>query len=234
MIGKYFVTSQQSKSYAMIKVNDLSQNNSLFNNFLGQLRDLKVQQDRMRFRRNLERIGEIMAYEISKELEFEPEDIYSPLGVAKSSIIKDHPVIATILRAGLPLHQGFLNYFDSSDNCFISAYRKHTSEDAFDVEVEYLSSPIVDDKVVMLTDPMIASGASMVLAYKALLQKGKPKHVHVVGVIASAEGIEDVKRHMPENCTIWIGAIDAEMTAQSYIVPGLGDAGDLAFGSKEG
>lgn len=218
----------------MIKVNDLSQNNSIFNNFLGQLRDLKVQQDRMRFRRNLERIGEIMAYEISKELEFEPEDIYSPLGVAKSNIIKDQPVIATILRAGLPLHQGFLNYFDSSDNCFISAYRKHTTEDDFDVEVEYLSSPMVDNKVVMLTDPMIASGASMVLAYKALLQKGKPKHVHVVGVIASAEGIEYVKRYMPENCTIWIGAIDDEMTAQSYIVPGLGDAGDLAFGSKEG
>jgi len=218
----------------MIKVNDLSQNNSIFNNFLGQLRDLKVQQDRMRFRRNLERLGEIMAYEISKELDFEPEDIYSPLGVAKSNIIKDHPVIATILRAGLPLHQGFLNYFDSSDNCFISAYRKHTSADDFDVEVEYLSSPIVDDKVVILTDPMIASGASMVLAYKALLRKGKPKHVHVVGVIASAEGVEYVKRHMPANCTIWVGAIDDEMTAQSYIVPGLGDAGDLAFGSKEG
>lgn len=218
----------------MIKVKDFSEKDSIFNNFLGQLRDLKVQQDRMRFRRNLERIGEIMAYEISKELAFEPEDIYSPLGVAKSNVIKDLPVIATILRAGLPLHQGFLNYFDNADNCFISAYRKHSTTDDFEVEVEYLSSPLLNDKVVILTDPMIASGASMVLAYKALLQKGKPKHVHIVGVIASAEGVEYVKRNMPPNCTIWVGAIDDEMTAQSYIVPGLGDAGDLAFGSKEG
>ena len=148
------------------------------------------------------------------------------------NVIEQQPVIATILRAGLPLHQGFLNYFDSSDNCFISAYRKHTNNEDFDVEIEYLSSPNLDGKTVILTDPMIASGASMVLAYKALLSKGKPKHIHVVGVISSLEGINYVKKHMPENVTIWIGAIDEEMTAQSYIVPGLGDAGDLAFGEK--
>ena len=192
----------------MIKVHDFSKTNSLYNNFLAQLRDLKVHSDRMRFRRNLERLGEITAFEISKELKFEESDVYTPLGVAPSSIIKEQPVIATILRAGLPLHQGVLNYFDNSDNCFISAYRKHSSEDVFAVQIEYL-------------------------AYKAMLSKGSPKHIHVVGVIASAEGIEYVRKNMPENTTIWIGAIDEEMTAQSYIVPGLGDAGDLAFGEKE-
>lgn len=216
----------------MITVHNFSKSNSIYNNFLAQLRDLKVQKDRLRFRRNLERLGEITAYEVSKELQFKEAEIYSPLGVAKSNIIEEQPIIATILRAGLPLHQGFLNYFDSADNCFISAYRKHTNNEDFDVEIEYMSSPSVEGKVVVLTDPMIASGASMVLAYKALLSKGKPKHVHVVGVISSLEGINYVKRHMPENTTIWVGAIDEEMTAQSYIVPGLGDAGDLAFGEK--
>lgn len=216
----------------MITVHNFSKTNSIYNNFLSQLRDLKVQKDRLRFRRNLERLGEITAYEISKELQFKESEIYSPLGVSNMNVIEQQPVIATILRAGLPLHQGFLNYFDSSDNCFISAYRKHTNNDDFDVEIEYLSSPNLDGKTVILTDPMIASGASMVLAYKALLSKGKPKHIHVVGVISSLEGINYVKKYMPENVTIWIGAIDEEMTAQSYIVPGLGDAGDLAFGEK--
>lgn len=215
-----------------MKVINFSQSNSIYNNFLSQLRDLKVQQDRLRFRRNLERLGEITAYEISKELTYSEQEIYSPLGVAPSNLISDQPVLATILRAGLPLHQGLLNYFDNSDNCFISAYRKHSTADDFAVEVEYLSSPKLDDKVVILSDPMLASGSSMILAYKALLQKGRPKHIHVVAVIASAEGVENVKRNFPENSTLWVGAIDEEMTAQSYIVPGLGDAGDLAFGSK--
>lgn len=218
----------------MIPVHNFSKTNSIYNNFLSQLRDLKVQKDRMRFRRNLERLGEITAYEISKELQFKEAEIYSPLGVANMNVIEQQPVVATILRAGLPLHQGFLNYFDNSDNCFISAYRKHTNNEDFDVEIEYLSSPDIDGKVVILTDPMIASGASMVLAYKALLSKGKPKHVHIVGVISSLEGINYVKKHLPANTSIWIGAIDDEMTAQSYIVPGLGDAGDLAFGEKTG
>jgi len=216
----------------MITIHNFSKTNSIYNNFLAQLRDLKVQKDRMRFRRNLERLGEITAYEISKKLEFQNSAVYSPLGVAEMNTIEEQPIIATILRAGLPLHQGFINYFDSADNCFISAYRKHTNNEDFDVEIEYLASPSIDGKVVILTDPMIASGASMVLAYRALLSKGKPKHVHVVGVISSLEGINYVKKHMPENTTIWIGAIDEEMTAQSYIVPGLGDAGDLAFGEK--
>ncbi len=216
----------------MISLHNFSKTNSIYNNFLAQLRDLKVQKDRMRFRRNLERLGEITAYELSKQLEYKEEDIYSPLGVAKMQVLAEQPIIATILRAGLPLHQGLLNYFDSADNCFISAYRKHTNNEDFDVEIEYLSSPSVEGKVVILSDPMIASGASMVLAYKALLSKGKPKHIHVVGVIASLEGINYVKKSMPPNTTIWIGAIDEEMTAQSYIVPGLGDAGDLAFGEK--
>lgn len=215
-----------------MRVINFSESNSIYNNFLSQLRDLKVQQDRMRFRRNLERLGEINAYELSKMLEWKTEEIYSPLGVAPSNIISEQPVIATILRAGLPLHQGFLNYFDNADNCFISAYRKHTKGDEFEVEVEYMSSPSLEGRTVILTDPMLASGMSMVLGYKALLRKGKPKHVHISCVIASAEGVEYVKRHLPENTTIWVGAIDAEMTAQSYIVPGLGDAGDLAFGSK--
>ncbi len=216
----------------MISLYNFSKTNSIYNNFLAQLRDLKVQKDRMRFRRNLERLGEISAYELSRQLEYKEEDIYSPLGVAKMQVLSEQPIIATILRAGLPLHQGLLNYFDSADNCFISAYRKHTNNEDFDVEIEYLSSPSVEGKVVILSDPMIASGASMVLAYKALLSKGKPKHIHVVGVIASLEGINYVKKNMPANTTIWIGAIDEEMTAQSYIVPGLGDAGDLAFGEK--
>lgn len=217
----------------MIKVYNFSKTNSIYNNFLSQLRDLKVQKDRLRFRRNLERLGEITAYEISKELQFIESEIYSPLGVSNMKIIEEQPILATILRAGLPLHQGMLNYFDNSDNCFISAYRKHTNNEDFDVEIEYMSSPSIEDKIVILTDPMIASGASMLLAYKALLSKGKPKHVHIVGVISSLEGINYVRKHMPKNTTIWIGAIDEEMTAQSYIVPGLGDAGDLAFGDKQ-
>ncbi len=217
----------------MIKVNNFSQSNSIYNNFLAQLRDLKVQQDRMRFRRNLERLGEITAYEISKELNYRTREVYTPLGVAEANVVMEQPVIATILRAGLPLHQGVLNYFDSAESCFISAYRKHSNDDDFEVEIEYLSSPSIEDRVVVLTDPMIATGRSMILAYKAILQKGKPRHIHVVGAVASAEGIEYVQRNMPENTTIWIGAVDEEMTAQSYIVPGLGDAGDLAFGPKE-
>lgn len=223
---------REYKTTFMIKVINFSTQNSIYNNYLAQLRDLRIQQDRMRFRRNLERLGEISAYEISKELTFETEEIYSPLGIAPSNTIKEQPVIATILRAGLPLHQGILNYFDNADNCFISAFRKHTSDEDFEVEVEYLSGPNLDGKVVILSDPMLASGASMILAYKALLQKGKPKHIHVVSVISSAEGVEKVKRNFPKNTTLWLGAIDEEMTAQSYIVPGLGDAGDLAFGEK--
>lgn len=214
--------------------NILGGNGNLFDQFLGEIRNVKVQKDRMRFRRNLERIGELMAYEISKTLEWKSGAITTPLGEAELPLITEHPVVATILRAGLPLHQGILNYFDQADNCFISAYRmNHKKDGTFDIKVEYLSSPSIEDRTVILCDPMLATGGSMVLAYKALLRKGKPKHVHIVTAIASREGLEYCQRHLPKNCTIWIGGLDEEMTAQSYIVPGLGDAGDLAYGLKE-
>ena len=216
-----------------MKVVNLSEENSIFNSFIRELRDVNVQNDRMRFRRNLERIGEVMAYEMSKDFPFETVEVTTPLGITKETVIAEQPVIATILRAGLPMHIGFLNYFDQADNSFISAYRKHVSKKVFKVEIEYLSSPKIDDRILILNDPMIASGSSMVLGYRAMLNKGKPKHIHVACIIASREGLEHVKANMPKNSTIWVGAIDDELTAQSYIVPGLGDAGDLAFGSKE-
>jgi uracil phosphoribosyltransferase len=207
---------------------------SLFDQFIGEIRNANVQTNRMRFRRNLERIGELFAYEISKELDWKNGIVTTPLGEAELPLITDQPIVATILRAGLPLHQGILNYFDQADNCFISAYRmNHKKDGTFDIKVEYLSSPSVEDRTVILCDPMLATGGSMVLAYKALLRRGKPKHVHIVAAIASREGLEYCERHLPKNCTVWIGGLDEEMTAQAYIVPGLGDAGDLAYGAKE-
>ncbi len=213
-------------------VHILGANNSLFNQYIAEIRDEKIQKDSMRFRRNMERMGEIMAYEISKTLTYEPVEITTPLGIANIPLIKDQPVIATILRAGLPLHQGILNYFDRGHNAFVSAYRKHHKDGTFDINVEYLSSPDLTDKVLILCDPMLATGASMVLTYKALMQRGKPRHTHVVSVIASLEGVEYAKKHLPENVTLWCGAVDDELTAHSYIVPGLGDAGDLSYGTK--
>ncbi len=206
---------------------------SVMNTFIAELRDEMIQKDPLRFRRNLERCGEVMAYELSKTLEYTEQEVISPLGTARVDLANDKPVLATILRAGLPLHQGLLNYFDRADCAFVSAYRKHrTGEDGFDIEVEYMSSPSLEDRVLIISDPMLATGRSMVLVYKALLRLGKPKALHIVSVIASAEGIEHVKSHLPANTRIWIAAVDEEMTAQAYIVPGLGDAGDLAFGSK--
>lgn len=214
--------------------NILGGRGSLFDQFLGELRNVDVQNDRMRFRRNLERIGELMAYEISKEMEWKPGTLTTPLGEAELPILPEPPVVATILRAGLPLHQGILNYFDHADNCFISAYRMNHKEDgSFDIKIEYLSSPSIEGRTVILCDPMLATGGSMVLAYKAMLKRGNPKHVHVVAAISSREGLEYCERHLPKNCTIWIAGLDEELTAQAYIVPGLGDAGDLAFGGKE-
>jgi len=207
--------------------------NSLFNQFIAEIRDKEIQTDPLRFRRNLERMGEILAYEISKELEYESIDIQTPLGVSHEFVYSENVVIATILRAGLPLHQGVLNYFDSAENCFVSAYRKYNEKGDFDIHIEYISSPSLEGKTVILTDPMLASGASMELAYKAILTKGKPKHVHIASIIGSEEGIEYVKKHMDkENITLWIGAVDKELNDKKYIIPGLGDAGDLAFGSK--
>ena len=217
----------------MPTVINFQDSNSIYNTFLSELRDKNIQSDAMRFRRNLERLGEISALEISRHLHYRIKNIITPLGTAPMNLIDEPLVLATILRAGLPLHQGLLNYFDAAENCFISAYRKHTSEEEFDVEIEYMSSPGLTGKTVLLNDPMLASGRSMVLAYKALLKRGIPKKIHVVSVIASQEGVDFVKNHLPEDTTIWIGAIDKEMTKESYIVPGLGDAGDLAFGTKK-
>lgn len=214
-----------------MEVYNFSKENSLYNNFLSELRDENIQKDRMRFKRNLERCGEISAYEISKELSSESKEITTSLGVSTMNIVEDKLIVATILRAGLPLHQGVVNFFDKADNCFISAYRKHGTKD-IEVEIEYLSSPNLDGKIVILTDPMIASGKSMLLAYQAMLKNGTPKYIHIVSVIASKEGIDFVKNNFPKNTKIWVGAIDAKMNEQSYIIPGLGDAGDLAFGSK--
>jgi uracil phosphoribosyltransferase len=210
----------------------ISNTNSLANVFISELRDVDIQKDSLRFRKNLERLGEVFAYEISKELEYDAIEVTTPLGIANTFTLKDQPVIATILRAGLPLHQGLLNYFDRAGNAFISAYRKHHKDSTFEIKIEYLSSPSIEGKDLIICDPMLATGQSMFLAYKAMLQKGKPKHIHVIGLIASVEGVNYVKKHFPENTTIWLGAVDDELTVKSYIVPGLGDAGDLAYGGK--
>jgi len=217
-----------------IRVNDLSQHHSVFNQYMAEIRDVTVQNDSLRFRRNLERLGEIMAYEISKTMVYEARPVNTPLGISEGNVLETQPVLATILRAGLPLHQGFLNYFDQAENTFISAYRiHHDDDDAFDVEVEYLASPDLEGKTVILCDPMLATGSSMLLAYKALLERGTPSHTHVATVIASEQGIGFMQQNMPRETTIWTGAVDKELTSRSYIVPGLGDAGDLAYGSKQ-
>lgn len=213
-------------------VNVLGAQNSIFNQYISEIRDINVQKDSMRFRRNLERMGEIIAYEISKTFVYESQEVTTPLGIANVALPKQQPVVATILRAGLPLHQGLLNYFDKAQNAFISAYRKHHKDGSFDIQVEYMASPDLNGKILILSDPMLATGSSMVLTYQALLGRGIPAHTHIVSIIASSEGVEYAKKHLPTNVTLWIGAIDEELTAQSYIVPGLGDAGDLAYGVK--
>lgn len=212
----------------------LGDRNSVFNNFMSELRDIDIQTDPLRFRRNMERVGEVFAYEISKTLTYKQREVQTPLGISKIACSEDQLVIATILRAGLPLHQGFLNYFDRAENAFISAYRKYSKDGTFHVNFEYLSSPSVDDKIVILCDPMLATGQSMSLAYEALLDKGKPKHTHIVAAIASKEGVEFLRKRLSlTHITLWLGAVDDELTIQSYIVPGLGDAGDLAYGGKD-
>jgi len=216
-----------------MKINVLGESNSVFNQFMAEIRDEIIQEDSMRFRRNLQRLGEIFAYEISKEMDYQTTEVKTQLGVAKVETFVQHPVLATILRAGLPLQQGLHNIFDHAENAFISAYRKYDEKGEFHIEFEYLASPSLNGKDVILSDPMLASGASMEIGYQALLEKGTPKHVHLVVVIASAKGVEFIKKHITaNNVTLWIGAIDPDMTAMSYIVPGLGDAGDLAYGAK--
>ncbi len=215
----------------MIRI--LGQENSILNNFVAEIRDEQIQKDPLRFRRNLERMGEIMAYEISKTLDYEVAEVQTPLGVAAVSVTKTPVVLGTILRAGLPLHNGMLNYFDRAENAIISAYRKHSSEKEFDIEVEYMSSPSLEGKILLLSDPMLATGMSMVASYRALVQHyGAPARTHVIATVASEQGLEYVQRKMPTTTKFWLGALDPEMNAKSYIVPGLGDAGDLAFGVK--
>lgn len=209
----------------------LSEQYSLLNDWIAELRDIGVQGDRMRFRRNLERIGEVAAIEISKRLPTVEKEIQTPMGIAMSRVLAEQPVLATILRAGLPLHQGLLNYFDKADNAFISAYRKHHRDGSFEISMEYISSPDLENRIVILSDPMLATGSSLVKTIQYLRDEGKPSQIHVVAAIACTVGIEYVQREAPD-ATIWCGAIDDELTAKGYIVPGLGDAGDLAFGTK--
>ena len=214
-------------------VHNLSLNNSLVNVFVAELRDTETQKDSLRFRKNLERLGEIFAYEISKTLGYTDVQTTTPLGIANTKQLTEQPVVATVLRAGVPLHTGILNFFDRAENAFIGAYRKHHKNNSFEISLDYVASPHINEKILILCDPMLASGSSMVQTYKALLEFGIPKHTHFVSVIASSEGVDYLKKNMPhQNFTIWCSAIDEELTAQAYIVPGLGDAGDLAFGIK--
>ena len=201
---------------------------------MSEIRDKVVQKERLRFIENIKRLGEILAYEISKTLKYKTIDTLTPLGTAKTNVIDDQVVLATLLRAGLPLHEGFFNFLDGSENAFVSAYRKYKpGTDEFDVHIEYLASPKIDGKVLVIVDPMLATGTSMELAYKALLTKGTPKKVHIASVIATDQAIEYLRQHMPDDVTVWACDIDHELNAHSYIVPGLGDAGDLIYGEKE-
>lgn len=216
-----------------MKIIDLSQQNTVLNKFVAELRDINIQSDRMRFRRNIERIGEFMAYEISRELAYEPLCVTTPLGTSTQNVPKENIVLATILRAGLPLHTGFLNIFDSVENAFVSAYREYTDETHFDIKIEYLASPRLEGKTVILVDPMLATGFSAELSYRALCTKGIPQQLIISVVIASKKAIEYIKDKFPQDTIVYCAAIDPELNSHSYIVPGLGDAGDLCFGKKE-
>ena len=210
---------------------NLSKQHSLISNWVAELRDMEQQADRMRFRRNLERVGEVAAYEISKLLPSIETEVQTPLGIANCKTLANQPVLATILRAGLPLHQGLLNYFDKADNAFVSAYRKHDSEGSFEISLDYISCPDLDDRILIVSDPMLATGASLVKSVQFLRDEGEPASIHIVVAIACTVGLEYVRREIPK-ATIWCGDIDDELTAKGYIVPGLGDAGDLAYGAK--
>jgi len=214
-----------------MKVHNFSTQHSLVSNWVSELRDVEIQQDRQRFRRNLERIAEVIGYEISKELESEERDVLTPMGTARCKVISQQPVLATILRAGLAMHNGLLSYFDRADNAFLSAYRKHHPDGTFEISLEYMSCPEIDGRVVIISDPMLATGASLVKAIQYLKEEGQIKKLHIVCAIACSVGIEYVLRAEPK-ATIWCGDIDEELTAKGYIVPGLGDAGDLAYGAK--
>lgn len=216
-----------------MKIRYLSEGNSVLNHFLGQIRNVKVQQDSMRFRRNIERIGEIMSYELSKDLQYENIEIQTPLGIKKTTKIEQRLVLCSILRAGLPLHLGFLNYFDDAENGFVSAYRHHPkNDDYFDILVEYQAIANLENKTLILIDPMLATGQSIVAVFNKLMQKGRPKEIHIAVIIAAPEGIAYLEEHLPDSCHLWVGALDDKLDENKYIIPGLGDAGDLAFGNK--
>lgn len=219
----------------MVKVVEFDAFNSIINNFVAEVRNVEVQGDRMRFRKNLERIGELMAYEISKTLDYEKVTVTTPLAEKDTNILVDQPVLATILRAGVPMHQGFLNIFDKADNAFVAAYRKYDKNEDYEIRIEYYSAAKIDGRVLILVDPMLATGSSMVQCLEGLLHgEMKPKKLHLVSIIASAEGVDYVKKKLSKyDATLWVGSIDDELTAKAYIVPGLGDAGDLAYGEKE-
>lgn len=225
------VNPKQEYQTKTIMVINLSDQHSLVSNWVSELRNIDMQQDRMRFRQNLERIAEVIGYEISKKLEWEEKEITTPLGISNSKVLKEQPVLATILRAGLAMHNGLLNYFDKADNAFISAYRKHNPDGSFDIRLEYMSCPEIENRVVIISDPMLATGSSLVKSIEFLKEEGNIKELHIVCAIACTVGIEYVLRAQPK-ATIWCGDIDDEITAKGYIVPGLGDAGDLAFGVK--
>lgn len=217
-----------------MNIHHISQSNSVLNTFISEIRDQHVQKDAMRFRRNIERIGEILSYELSKHLSFTGTDIKTPLGIKTIALPQQDIVVCSILRAGLPLHQGILNYFDSAENAFISAYRYHpNNDDAFDIKVEYLAAPNLEGKTLILADPMLATGQSLVAVHDVLKKFGAPKKTHLAVIIASTEGIDFVKKHFDTDTHLWVAAIDDELNDKGYIVPGLGDAGDLAFGAKE-
>ncbi|MBL4869317.1 MAG: uracil phosphoribosyltransferase [Robiginitomaculum sp.] len=214
-------------------VHHLEKNDSILNKFIAEIRDVSIQKDSLRFRRNIERIGEILGYELSKSLAYKAIDITTPLGTKKINLAQKDVVLCSILRAGLPLHQGLLNYFDDSENAFISAYRHHpNNETDFEIAVEYFAAPSVEGKTLLLADPMLATGQSLVAVHEAIKKQGIAKEIHIVIVIGSTEGIDFIKKHFPTNTHLWIAAIDDELNDKGYIIPGLGDAGDLAFGPK--
>lgn len=216
-----------------MQIHHISENNSILNKFIAEIRDVTIQKDSLRFRRNIERIGEVLGYELSKKLSYEKVDVVTPLGVKSTGKPTNDIVLCSILIAGLPLHQGLLNYFDDAENAFISAYRHHPNNTAeFEIVVEYFASPSVEGKTLLLADPMVATGQSLVAVYEAIKKQGLPKELHIVAVIASKEGIDFIKDYFPENTHLWIAAIDDDLNDKGYIIPGLGDAGDLSFGSK--
>ena len=216
-----------------MQIHYLSEGNSILNHFLGQIRNVSVHNDSMRFRRNIERIGEIMAYELSKELHYKSVEIQTPLGIKNTTEIKDQLVLCSVLRAGLPLHLGFLNYFDNAENGFVSAYRHHpNNDDYFDILVQYQAIADINEKNLIIVDPMLATGQSIVAVFNKLMERGTPKEIHIAVVIAAPEGIAHLEEHLPKNCHLWVASLDEKLNEHSYIVPGLGDAGDLAYGEK--